>query len=106
MSSIGTMGEFISLETASAWTARYRATISEGDTIASAVSKEIVMDILQQEGCVGIRFYYGIDDDNATVLIAVGVDANGDDLYKGLIADRFGRCPDVCPSFNPLNSNN
>ena len=98
-----TMGEFISLETASEWTSRFRTVVPAGSIIASAVSKSIIIDILQQEGCEGIRFYYGINDDNTQVLIAVGVDSNGDDLYKGLIADRFNHCPTNCSSPSPLN---
>ena len=36
--------------------------------------------ILAQDGCVGVRIYYGMDDDLQVKLILIGVDKNGQDI--------------------------
>ena len=38
--------------------------------------------ILAQDGCVGVRIYYGMDDDLQVSLILIGVDRNGQDIQK------------------------
>ncbi len=104
MSFNGTEGSFVTLREASGWTANYRATISSGDIIAHFFGTEKIKDILDQEDCVGIRIYYGIDDDGKKNLILVGAKANEDDLVDGLILDRSVYCPAVCGGTNDLNS--
>lgn len=104
MSTTDQMGEFISLQEASEMTARYRATIQPGDTIAVAGSKTIFEQILAQPGCEGLRMYFAIDDNGAKTLVAVGVDNQENDMTQGLIADNFGFCPKRCSVENSLNS--
>jgi len=94
----------ITLAEASAWTANYRATIAPGETIAHYFGKDAIAAILAQSGCVGIRIYYALDTEAAKQIIAVGVDANGNDLYNGLLAERTTKCPLQCSPPNPLNS--
>ena len=38
--------------------------------------------ILSQEGCVGIRIYYGMDEDLNIKLVVVGVDGNDQDIRQ------------------------
>ena len=38
--------------------------------------------LLAQEGCVGIRIYYGMDEESNVKLVAVGVDENDQDILK------------------------
>ncbi|MFT5337433.1 MAG: hypothetical protein ACI9YL_001435, partial [Luteibaculaceae bacterium] len=38
------------------------------------------------------------------VLVLVGVDSNGDDMYNGKIMERANYCPAYCSALNPLNS--
>ena len=105
MSFTGSENHGISLEAAAELTARFRETISEGDIIGGFFGKDAVRDILQQTGCVGMRYYYGLDENEKPVLVLVGVDSDGNDMYDGELAELAFPCPDNCPSANPLNSN-
>ena len=70
--------------------------------------------LLSQEGCVGIRIYYGMDEESNVKLVAVGVDKNGQDILTSTTASKkttndettddavFAlsdglRCPPYCP---------
>ena len=94
----------ITLSQAAAWTKNYRNTITTGQTIAHYFGKTAILAILNQTNCVGIRHYYALDDSGNKQIIATGVDANGNDLYNGLLAERSLTCPLDCSSNNPLNS--
>ncbi len=63
---------------------------------AGAFHREIVDKILSQSGCAGIRIYYGKTDDAKPTLIIVGIDAAGNDLVDGVIAQLMIPCPPVC----------
>ncbi len=104
MSFNGKEGSEITLAEASTWTSNYRKTITTGDTLAHFVGKNQLMKILNQEDCVGVRHYYGIDDEGAKVLIAVGVTSNENDMTSGVIIDRMIACPPRCSTRNSLNS--
>mgnify|MGYP000489094508 CR=1 FL=1 len=104
MSTTNQMGEFITLDEAAQMTARYRATIQPGETIAVAVSTDVVNRLLSQENCKGLRFYFAVDAVASKTLVAVGIDQNGNDITSGLIADNFGKCPSICSIENSLNS--
>lgn len=102
----GTVGDPISLATAKQWTANYRETASN-EILGHYFGFEIIQQILSQEGCVGIRIYYAINDAGVKQLLLVGVDAGGENLLPlegaklsddgPIIADASFPCPDVCP---------
>lgn len=104
MSLTGNENHDFPLQTASQWTKNYRNASTAGAAIAHYFGKAAIQAILNQEECVGIRIYYALDDSGAKQLIAVGVKANQDDLYNGLIAERTYPCPTMCSSANPLNT--
>lgn len=104
MSFNGTEGTVVTLNDASGWTANFRATISSGDIIAHFVGKQKINAILEQEGCMGIRIYYGIDDDGEKNLILVGVAADENDMVNGVIVEKLVTCPPKCSTTNALNS--
>lgn len=93
----------IPLATAAEWTKNYR-TANPAQTKGHFFGKEYIQSILAQENCVGIRIYYALDENGAKQLILVGVDANENDLYQGIIAERSFKCPPFCGVNNPLNS--
>lgn len=97
----GTEGEAISLETASQMTAKYRDA-NPNTTIAHFFGKEILNQLLEQENCVGIRMYYGMQDGEKE-LVLVGVDSEQNDILE-LVVDRSMPCPKACSMANPLNS--
>lgn len=66
--------------------------------------RESIEKILNQDNCVAIRYYYGVDDMGASVLILVGVNKDGIDVAEGTIAELGWPCPPFCDSTSPLNS--
>ncbi len=103
MAFTGNEAEEFPLATAAQWTKNYRETITPGDTIAHFFGKNIINDILAQDGCMGIRIYYALDENGKKQLIIVGANQNEDDIYQGIIAERSSSCPPFCDSGNPLN---
>lgn len=90
------------LDTAVVWTANYRSA-NPNQIKAHYFGKDAIAAILAQENCVGIRNYYALNDSGVKQLIIVGVDANGNDLYNGLLAERSFLCPPDCSVSSPLN---
>jgi hypothetical protein len=104
MSFNGDEGEFVTLSDASRWTANYRNTIQPGEVISEFLGKEKIIELLDQEDCVGIRFYYAINDQGEKILVLVGADSSENDMENGLILENGNPCPPFCPKKNSLNS--
>lgn len=105
MAFTGNEAEEFPLTTAAQWTKNYRDSITSGDTIAHFFGKNIINDIIAQEGCMGIRIYYALDAERKKQLIIVGADANENDIYEGIIAERSSACPPFCTSdLSPLKN--
>ncbi len=98
----GTEGGLISLAEGSAMTAAYRAA-NPGARIAHFFGMDILNELLAQEGCMGIRMYYGLNEDGDNELVIVGADANENDMLEK-IADLSSPCPNLCGNPNKLNS--
>lgn len=59
--------------------------------------------ILEQENCIGIRFYNGYDTKTQkNNLVLVGVNEIGEDITNGVILERLTPCPNHCPKSSPL----
>jgi hypothetical protein len=100
----GTEGSPIELEKASEWTKNYRFSINEGDTIAHFIGKDALTALLEQEGAMGIRVYYAINDNNQKALVFAAADAAENDITS-LVYDFTTPCPDRCScTNNALNS--
>ncbi|MBL0341323.1 MAG: hypothetical protein IPP71_10515 [Bacteroidetes bacterium] len=99
----GHENHYISLAEAATMTARFRESITPGNKIAGYFGGDAIREILDQDGCVGMRYYYGLNSDEKPVLILVGVTADNDDLYQGKLAEMSLPCPDYCATDNPLN---
>lgn len=73
--------------------------------------------LLAQEGCVAVRFYYGMDEENNVKLVFVGVNADNEDIIPlPTMTDEFSnntlqlynsasRCPPECPPDSPVEPN-
>jgi len=72
--------------------------------ISEFLGKEKIIELLDQEDCVGIRFYYAINDQGEKILVLVGADSSENDMENGLILDKALPCPPICPRKNSLNS--
>ncbi len=99
----GDEAEQIPLDLAARWTRNYREK-QPGETKAHFFGRNLVQKILDQEGCMGIRLFYALDDDSQKQLIIVGADAEANNQVDGIIADRNAPCPDQCGQADALNS--
>ena len=100
----GDEGSVVTLAEASGWTANYRRTIPTGEIISQFVGRNKIMEILNQDDCMGVRIYYGIGDDGKKNLILVGAEADENDMVDGIIVERLFPCPPLCSGRNSLNS--
>lgn len=98
----GTEGGEITLSNAANMTAEYRKN-NPGGTKAHFFGRDILNQILEQEGCQGIRMYYGQDEDGNKQLVLVGADSDENDMLD-LVADLSHPCPNACSNPNSLNS--
>lgn len=97
----GTEGEMISLAEAAGLTANYRDK-NPGDVQACFYGKDNILALLNQTGAMGIRVYYGIDEDGQKQLVLVAADTNENDIL-GLTLENGTRCPPNCSNGNSLN---
>lgn len=104
----GMEGDPLDIATAKKWTSNFRSKANASDEIlAHYFGFEIIQKILGQEGCVGIRIYYALDDNGEKKLLLVGVDSKGENLLPleggrtsddgDVVADYSYPCPDYCP---------
>lgn len=107
MASTGNENHDINFEEAAELTQRFRNSISPEDCIGGFFGKSAVMSLLDQEDCVGVRYYYGIHADGSNTLVLVGVDTDGNDLIGDgrICLQQPTKCPPYCSEGNLLNSN-
>ena len=94
----------ISLADASAMTKKFRQSVPDDSRKGGFFGRDAIEAILAQRDCVGIRYYHGINDRGEPVIILVGVTADENDMYTGLLAEIAEPCPDQCSTPNSLNS--
>ncbi|MBI5216617.1 MAG: hypothetical protein HY960_12770 [Ignavibacteriae bacterium] len=92
----------ITLDAATSFTRNFRAQPKAPTVNGGYFSKDGINKILEQDGCIGIRMYYGLNNDGESCLVLVGVDTTGEDLYNGSLAEIFFPCPPYCPQTSPL----
>lgn len=101
MSFDGTEGGKITLKDGGTMTAKYRQN-NPGQRLGHFFGKDILNQILEQNGYMGIRMYYAMDANGNKELVIVGADADENDMTN-LVADVSCPCP-PCGDTNPLNS--
>jgi len=94
----------ISLEDASNMTRNFQLQAAPNQIIGGFFGKDAVLAIISQDGAVGLRYYYGLDDEGTPHIILIGVNADENDMTDGLLAERALMCPPNCPEINDLNS--
>ena len=80
---------------------RFAATVNVGDIRAHYFGKDDLLKVLNQTGCVGLRMYYALNDDNTPTLVIFGVDAAEHDIrVDQRVLDRSYPCPPYgdCPN--------
>ena len=102
----GAEGDSIVLDTSNQWMAHYNSNNPTGIQ-AHFFGYEIINQILSQNGCVGIRCYYALNDAGVQQLLLVGVTSTGENILPlsstggrvaddGTIADVSFPCPSHC----------
>lgn len=101
----GSEGASINPNTAGNWTRNFRDNSTKGNN-AHFFGRDILEQLLAEEGAMGIRFYYGLNDKNERQLLAVAADAEENDLLENdsIVADESSCCPPYSSSANLLNS--
>ena len=95
----------VSTELAAELTANYREQNDSGQPIGGFFGKQAVLRVINQKNCIGLRFYYGADENGIRVICLMGVDQNGKDMFDGYLAEMSSWCPPYCGVLNFLNSN-
>ena len=79
--------------------------IGKDQTISAVFEKNIVEQILNQDGCEGIRIYNALNEEGKITFVLVGYDKEEKDMTDGFISDRGRLCPPKCTKEkSPLNS--
>lgn len=109
-------GEKISKGKARKWVNNYKKKYEKDKNYLSSVlfDKKIVMDMLNEARCEGLRVYNAMDDEGNLHFVLVGTDANGNNLLPPgdeygaktvldstngdpILIDEGARCPPTCP---------
>lgn len=110
MADTSKIGAPIALAMAKEWAERYRKTVTdpEKERYAHCFGRDIIERILKEDGCQGIRIYYGLNEKEERVLMLVGVDEKGENLLPttdeldpndlNSIYDFGLPCPNNCPT--------
>ena len=88
------VGEAISHELAAEFVNAHAKITPEGVT-SYVIGRNIIDEILAQQGCAGIRFYNALNENNQKTLVYVGIDADGKDIVKKVIVLEDGQMQTV-----------
>jgi hypothetical protein len=96
----------ISLSKASTLTLNYRNSSAYHESLINGefFGKDGLLAALSQDNCIGLRIYYGKQDDGIPVLVFVGVDQSGKDIIEGFVGEDGLICPPVCHEPNALTA--
>ncbi|MFN8166937.1 MAG: hypothetical protein U0X76_12450 [Bacteroidia bacterium] len=106
MSFTGHEDQKIKFEDGAELTKRYRDNNPSGCQLGEYFSKDSILELLNQPGCVGIRVYFGYDESKIFKLVVVGVDENEDDQIGDDYScmDKGNPAPPYSGNQNILNS--
>jgi len=103
----GSEGNFIPIEKAAQFTRNYRNSQQfnlNKEVKALFYGRDKLLEILNQDGCMGLRIYFGLSDGTVEdqtfgdpQFIIIGADADGNNQSNGQTLDNGYPCPDYCP---------
>lgn len=92
------MANFINLEQAVKLTHAFQdSEIGKEQTYSGMVEKDILLEMLKQDNCEGIRIYNALNENGKITFVLVGYDKEDNDIIDGKIADEMNLCPPNCP---------
>jgi hypothetical protein len=92
----------ITLAAASELTKAYR-NANINPKIGGFFGKDAIQAIINQPTCVGLKFYFALENSNLT-LVLCGAKSDENDLYQGVLAENGKLDPPHHSGNNPLNS--
>jgi len=84
------IGEEISHETGAEFIKAYEEAYPGENRGYYQIGRNIIDKILAQPGCVGMRFYYGLNEAGQKTLVYVGLDAEGKEILKRAVITSNG----------------
>lgn len=87
---IAEVGENIGVELGTQMVKNYQVA-NPTDVQAYTIGRNIIDQILQQPGCVGIKFYNAINELGEKTLVYVGVDQNGNAMVEQVSVEVSGK---------------
>ena len=86
----------ISAEKAREYIRNWRAQAAPGHMRGGFVARGVLDRMLAQPACVGLRIYHARHEKGHDTFVIVGADADGNDLWKGPVAEELVPCPPYC----------
>ncbi len=86
----------IDADTARAYIRSGRARAAPAYTRGGFIGREVLVKMLAQPECVGLRIYHARHEKGHDTFVVVGADADGRDLWKGTVAENLNLCPPYC----------
>jgi hypothetical protein len=83
------VGEEIGRETATSYVKAFEQA-HPNENRGYHLGRNIIERILAQPGCVGMRFYYGVNEEGQKTLVYVGLDADGKDIVRQTLVTENG----------------
>jgi hypothetical protein len=78
-----------------------QSTLFQGVT-SGFIGREILLSILNQPNCVGVRYYHALDTAGQPTIVIVGEDKSGALQRDGILGEEFPLCPPFCWTANGL----
>lgn len=92
----------ITLQEARDYVTNYQRQAPQGGRLGGLFERDQVLQVLAQEGCVGIRYYHGLDEAGRQVMVLVGYDKDFRDMTDGIMLERAFPCPPLCDDTKAL----
>jgi len=102
MAFIGNEDHLITLEEGETLIKNFQNKEPEDAVKAHFFGKDFLRQVLDQEGCVGIRVYYAREEDGTPTVVLLGANANEGDMTGGYIGNKSKPCPPHCGSLGFL----
>ena len=87
----------IDADTARAYIRGWRARAAPGHTRGGFFSRDILVKMLAQPECAGLRIYHARHEKGHDTFVVVAAAADGRDLWTGTVAENMLPCPPHCP---------
>lgn len=98
----GSEGSFIEMGEGAKMTAAYREA-QPGDNLCIFFGSEMLRELMEQDGAMGLRFYFAHSEGGKMALVTVAANAAGQDMLDR-VGDAGIACPDKCCTDSPLGN--